>query len=57
MEPQIFGQNWIVIGFMTAAAFAMGMTLLLVSWVIAPVRPNPTKAAPYESGAPDVTPV
>ena len=57
MEPQIFGQNWIVVGFMTIAAFGMAMTLLLLSWVIAPSRPNPTKEAPYESGVPDVTPV
>lgn len=57
MDPQIFGENWIVVGFMTLAAFAMAMALLLVSWVVAPVRPNPTKADPYESGIPDVTPV
>jgi NADH-quinone oxidoreductase subunit A len=57
VEPQIFGENWIVIGFMTTAAFGMAMALLLVSWVIAPVRPNPTKEEPYESGVPDVTPV
>jgi NADH-quinone oxidoreductase subunit A len=57
VEPQIFGQDWIVVAFMTGAAFAMGMSLLLLSWVIAPSRPNPTKAAPYESGVPDVTPV
>lgn len=57
MDPQIFGENWIVVGFMTLAAFAMAMTLLLVSWVIAPARPNPTKSAPYESGVPDITPV
>ena len=42
---------------MTLAAFGMAMTLLLVSWVIAPSRPNATKSAPYESGVPDVTPV
>jgi NADH-quinone oxidoreductase subunit A len=57
LDPQIFGENWIVVGFMTLAAFGMAMTLLLVSWVIAPSRPNPTKSAPYESGVPDVTPV
>ena len=57
MDPQIFGQNWIVVGFMTIAAFGMAMTLLLLSWVIAPSRPDPTKEAPYESGVPDVTPV
>ena len=57
MDPQVFGENWIVIGFMTLAAFAMGMTLLAVAWVVAPSRPNPVKAEPYESGVPDVTPV
>ncbi len=57
MDPQIFGENWVVVGFMTLAAFAMAMALLFVSWVVAPSKPNPTKAAPYESGVPDVSPV
>ena len=57
MDPQIFGENWIVVGFMTLAAFAMAMALLFVAWVVAPSKPNPTKEAPYESGVPDVTPV
>ncbi len=58
MDPlQTFGGNWAVIGLMTVAAFSMGMTLLILNWVIAPAKPNPTKAAPYESGVPDVTPV
>ena len=54
---QTFGDNWMVIGLMMSAAFAMGMTLLLLNWVVAPAKPNPTKLAPYESGVPDVTPV
>ena len=57
MDLQTFGENWAVIGLMTTAAFAMGMTLLLLNWVIAPAKPNPVKAAPYESGVPDVAPV
>ena len=54
---QTFGDNWLVIGLMLFAAFSMGMTLLLLNWVVAPAKPNPTKSAPYESGVPDVTPV
>jgi len=57
VDPQIFGENWVVVGFMTLAAFAMAMALLFVAWVVAPSKPNPTKAAPYESGVPDVSPV
>ena len=58
MDPlQTFGENWAVIGLMTVAAFSMGMTLLTLNWVIAPSKPSPVKAAPYESGVPDVTPV
>ena len=54
---ETFGGNWAVIGLMTVSAFAMGMTLLILNWVVAPSKPNPVKAAPYESGVPDVTPV
>ncbi len=54
---QTFGENWLVIGLMLSSAFAMGMTLLILNWVVAPTKPNPTKLAPYESGVPDVTPV
>ena len=57
MDLQTFGESWAVIGLMTMSAFGMGMTLLILNWVIAPARPNPTKAAPYESGVPDVAPV
>jgi NADH-quinone oxidoreductase subunit A len=54
---EAFGDNWLVIGFMTFAAFSMGMTLLILNWVVAPAKPSPVKAAPYESGVPDVAPV
>lgn len=54
---QIFGDQWVVIGLMTIAALIMGMTLLTLNWVIAPAKPSPVKAAPYESGVPDVAPV
>ncbi|MDQ3779787.1 MAG: NADH-quinone oxidoreductase subunit A [Chloroflexota bacterium] len=42
---------------MTLAAFAMGMTLLILNWVVAPSKPSAVKSAPYESGVPDVTAV
>lgn len=54
---QVFGDNWLVIGLMTIAAFSMGMALLTLNLVIAPSKPNPTKKQPYESGVPDVSPV
>ncbi len=54
---QVLGENWVVVGLMTIAAFSMGMLLLILNWVIAPAKPNPTKLAPYESGVPGVTAV
>ena len=57
MDLQTFGANWVVIGLMTISAFGMGMTLLILNWVVAPAKPNPVKAAPYESGVPDVVAV
>jgi NADH-quinone oxidoreductase subunit A len=54
---EVYGDNWVVVGLMTIAAFAMGMTLLTLNKIVAPAKPNPTKSAPYESGVPDVTPV
>lgn len=54
---QTFGQEWLVVGLMIVSSFGMGMTLLLLNWIAAPTKPSPTKAAPYESGVPDVTPV
>ena len=54
---EVVGNNWVVVGLMSFAAFAMGMTLLILNWVVAPSKPSPTKSAPYESGVPDVTPV
>jgi NADH-quinone oxidoreductase subunit A len=56
-QVQVYGDNWVVVGLMTIAAFAMGMTLLNLNILIAPKKPNPTKEAPYESGVPDVQPV
>ncbi len=57
MSIETFGANWVIIGLMLTAAFAMGMTLLILNWVVAPAKPSPVKAAPYESGVPDITPV
>ncbi len=57
MEPQIFGENWIVIGLMLVSAFGIGMTLLMLNLAVAPSKPSATKAAPYESGMPDIEPV
>jgi NADH-quinone oxidoreductase subunit A len=54
---QVFGDNWIVVGLMSITAFSMGMTLLILNWVVAPSKPSPVKSAPYESGVPDVSPV
>jgi NADH-quinone oxidoreductase subunit A len=54
---EAFGENWLVIGLMTIAGFAMGMALLTLNWIIAPSKPSPVKSAPYESGVPGVTPV
>lgn len=57
MNDQIYGDNWLVIGLMLLSAIAMGMLLLTLNRVIAPSKPNPTKAMPYESGVPTVNPV
>ena len=57
MSIETFGANWVIIGLMLTAAFAMGMTLLILNWIVAPQKPSWMKAAPYESGLPDVTPV
>jgi len=54
---QTFGENWLIVGLMTFAAFSMGMTLLILNWVVAPTKPSAVKAAPYESGVPDVSAV
>ena len=57
MTIETFGSNWVIIGLMLTAAFAMGMTLLILNWIVAPQKPSWMKAAPYESGIPNVTPV
>lgn len=54
---EVLNQGWLVIGLMTIAAFAMGMTLLNLNILIAPSKPSAAKAAPYESGLPDVVAV
>ncbi len=54
---EAFGDNWAIVGLMTVAAFGMGMTLLMLNLAIAPSKPSPVKAAPYESGVPDVVAV
>ena len=54
---QIYGENWIAILFMLVATFAMGMLLLTIAKIVAPTRPSAAKAAPYESGIPDIKPV
>jgi NADH-quinone oxidoreductase subunit A len=54
---ETFGSNWVIIALMLTAAFAMGMTLLILNWVVAPSKPSWMKGAPYESGIPNVTPV
>jgi NADH-quinone oxidoreductase subunit A len=54
---ETFGSNWVIIALMLTAAFVMGMTLLILNWIVAPSRPNWLKSAPYESGLPNVTPV
>jgi NADH-quinone oxidoreductase subunit A len=54
---ETFGANWVIIGLMLTAAFAMGMTLLILNWIVAPQKPSWMKAAPYESGIPNVVPV
>jgi|SRR4028119_960382 NADH-quinone oxidoreductase subunit A len=54
---ETFGSNWVIIALMLSAAFAMGMTLLILNWIMAPSKPSWIKAAPYESGIPNVSPV
>lgn len=57
MNIETAGGNWVIIALMVTAAFAMGMMLLMLNWVVAPSKPSWMKAAPYESGLPNVTPV
>ncbi len=54
---EVHGGNWAVIGLMVLAAFAMANTLLILNLIVAPSKPSAAKAAPYESGVPDVSPV
>ncbi len=57
MGIETAGGNWVIIALMVTAAFSMGMTLLILNWIVAPSKPTWMKAAPYESGLPNVTPV
>ena len=49
-------QDYAVIGLMLVTAVLMGSALLLVGRLLRPVRPNPKKLQPFESGVPDVRP-
>jgi NADH-quinone oxidoreductase subunit A len=49
-------QEYAVIGLMMIAAVVMGGSLLLLGRLVRPVKPNPVKDLPYESGVPDVAP-
>lgn len=54
---QGIGSDWVIIGLMTVAGIGMALTLLGLNLAIAPSRPSAAKAAPYESGMPDITAV
>jgi NADH-quinone oxidoreductase subunit A len=54
---EIQGGSWAIVGLMTVAAFVMANTLLILNLIVAPSKPSAAKAAPYESGVPDVSPV
>ena len=58
----VFGNNWLVILLMLAAAFSMGMLLLTLNWIVAPRNPRKQKrphtrvACRTSSGQPRYTP-
>ncbi len=54
---EISGENWLIVGLMAAAAFAMAMTLLILNLIVGPSKPSKAKSDPYESGVPGVAPV
>ena len=54
---EIQGGSWAIVGLMMVAAFVMANTLLILNLIVAPSKPSAAKAAPYESGVPDVSPV
>ena len=54
MNTEIFGSNWVAIGILLLAAAGMGSALLTLNQIVAPKRPSVAKAAPYESGVPQV---
>lgn len=49
-------RDYAIIGLMFLTAIGMGSSLLLLGRLVRPVRPNPVKQLPYESGIPDVSP-
>jgi NADH-quinone oxidoreductase subunit A len=49
-------ESYAVIGLMFLTAIVMGGSLLLLGRLVRPVRPNPLKEMPYESGIPNVAP-
>ena len=52
MTIETFGANWVIIGLMLTAAFAMGMTLLILNWIVAPRNRGGIRGAPYGGGRP-----
>jgi NADH-quinone oxidoreductase subunit A len=56
VNDQIYGEDWLVIGLLLLAAIVMGGVFLVLNRIIAPSRPNATKAMPFESGVPEVNP-
>lgn len=50
----IYGANWIPVVFMIVVTFILGLSLVLISQIVGPSRPNKAKLDPYESGVPDV---
>ena len=54
MNTQLYGSDWVVIGILILAAAALGYALLTLNQIIAPSKPSAAKAAPYESGVPEV---
>jgi len=54
VNTQIYGSDWVVIGILLLAAIGLGLTLLALNGIVAPSKPSIAKAAPYESGVPQV---
>lgn len=54
VNTQLYGSDWVVIGILILAAATLGYALLSLNQIIAPSKPSAAKAAPYESGVPEV---